>query len=446
MSRHLKQAIVLLAVAAGVACLLIPGHTLGAETLRFGDAVRISATDQRALSPHMDLSADGNLHVLWVAKTPIDKPRDHSTGMNHDAADELYYRRTPTPGGSLGKPVRVNNEAGEVWGFSVSKPVLSVAPSGIVHVMFPGNAVQPGSGKAMIAALYTRSVDGGRSFSASRALSTPAGNDMSAIMHGGFAAAHAFGTLTTDTAGGVHAFWIDSRLMTADNTEGALFSATSRDQGETFATDRMLAEGNFCPCCQLAAAADGNSVFLTSRPVSPEGYRDSAVAVSADLGRQFTSPVRIGEGRWKINGCPLKRTAIAATAGRVFTAWYTAGQEPSGVYFARSEDRGKTFGPSVLMHPQALVSDSPSVAARDAATVLVAWHAKTGGPRRIFMSVSVDAGETFSTPVEVPAPAGTLSHPEVLADARNAYVSFLRDEEAWLVPVSAGSTRTAFSP
>ncbi len=428
-----------------VACTLVgPAPAVWSQTIGFGEAIRISLPGQRALPPHMDLGPEGSLHVLWVAKLPIDAPKSSGGHMNHDAADALFYRRSAGDGAALGQPVQVNLEPGEVWGFAVSKPVLAVAADGIVHVMFPANGIQPRTGKAILVARYTRSTDGGRSFEPSRTVNSTADNDMSAIMHGGFAAAHAFGTLTTDTDGGVHAYWIDSRFMTLEKTDGAIFSATSRDRGETFAADRVVNSENVCPCCQLAAAAAGNGVYLSSRQISAEGFRDSSVARSVDLGTRYAAPVRIGEGRWKIDGCPLKRTAVAVAGDNVYSAWFTAGQQPAGVFFARSSDSGETFEPSVAIHGDALVSDAPSVAARDDGTVMIAWHAKTGGPRRIFLSVSTDFGSTFSAPIEAPTPAGTASYPEVVMDADTSFLSFQQNDAAWLMPLTlAPATRQA---
>ena len=51
------------------------------------------------------------------------------------------------------------------------------------------------------------------------------------------------------------------------------------------------------------------------------------------------------------------------------------------------------------------MSDAPVIAVLGG-KVVVAWHAKTGGERRIYVSVSQDHGSTFSAPAEVPAPAG----------------------------------------
>jgi len=422
--------------AAAVGGCVVLTSAFAGETVLFGVPVQISAPGQRSLAPDIDLGADGTVHVLWVSKAPLpERDADHAGGMNHDATDELFYRRSIDGGQRFGEPVRVNRREGDVWGFSVSKPELSVAPDGSIHVMYTSNVTHPNTGKGLLVARYTRSVDDGQTFEPARTLNSPAKNDLSAIMHGGFAAAHAFGTLTTDANGGVHVYWIDTRFMAEQDTVSALFVATSRDNGKTFAPDSAVYKSKVCPCCQLDADTRDNQVFLSSRWVFPEGSRDSAVAISNDSGRTFADPARLGEGRWMIEGCPLKRTSIDVVSEYVYTAWFTAGQEPAGVYFARSTDGGETYQESIALHADALVSDAPSVAALDDGTVFVAWHAKTGGPRRVFISISADYGGSFSAPIEVPAPEGTAAYPEIVAGAGNAYLAWQQDESVFVISV-----------
>ena len=428
--------------AAALCSCVILTSAIAAETVRFGAPVQISGPDQRALAPDIDLGADGTLHVLWVRKAPPpERDPAHSSGMNHDATDELFYRRSVDGGKRFSERVRVNRKTGDVWGFSVSKPVLSVAPDGSIHVMFTGMGMH--DGKSVLVARYTRSLDDGRTFEPSRTLNSPAGNDLSGVMHGGYAAAHAFGTLTTDAQGGVHVYWIDTRLMSEQDTAGALFAATSRDNGETFASDAAVYANQVCPCCQLDAATRGEQVFLSSRWVFDGGSRDSAVAISNDSGRTFPEPARLGEGRWMIDGCPLKRATIAVVDEHVYTAWFTAGQDPAGAYFARSADGGETYQKSFALHPDALISDAPSVAALEDGTVFVAWHAKTGDLRRVFVSVSADYGQSFSAPVEVPAPEGTAAYPEIVAGGGRAYLAWQQDEAAFVMPLERVATATA---
>ena len=91
-------------------------------------------------------------------------------------------------------------------------------------------------------------------------------------------------------------------------------------------------------------------------------------------------------------------------------AAYDGGADPQGAYFSRSTDGGGTFEPAVQLHPGAAVSDAPALTVLDG-KVIAAWHAKTGGERRVYISVSRDRGKSFSAPAEMPAPAGTGIYP-----------------------------------
>jgi hypothetical protein len=415
--------------------------------ITFGEALAVSAPDGRAMAPDIAVGADGVVHVLWVDKAPP-PPADAAPaagttgGPGHAATDQLWYRRSagPATGGRIAgfaEPVRVNSRDGEVWGFAVSKPEMDLDGRGNVHVLFPANDVQAGSGKGLLVARYTRSTDGGRSFEQGRTLNSPATNDLSAVMHGGFAAAHAFGTLIA-SGDDVQAFWIDTRAMTEKDTAGAAWRAVSRDGGRSFAADRIAYATEVCPCCQLAAATVGKGVLLASRMTYPGGHRDSAVGRSPAPGAAFGERVRVGEGQWQIDGCPLKRTAIAAAGDNVYTAAYTGGRDPAGVYFSRSTDGGRSFGPPLLLHPGAAVSDAPTLAAMAEGTVFVAWHGKTSGGRRIFLRASTDGGVTFSPVTELPAPAGTAAYPELAAAPDgSAWLAWQQEQVAYVVRVTA---------
>jgi hypothetical protein len=420
------------------------GQALAAPTLAFGEPLAISAPDGRAMGPDIAVGADGVVHVLWIDKAP--PPPDPSAvdaaaGHTHTATDQLWYRRSAGPalGGrisSFSDPVRVNSRDGEVWGFAVSKPVLGVDDRGNVHVFFTANDTNDKTGKGLLVARYTRSTDGGASFAPGRTLNSAATNDLSAVMHGGFAAAHAFGTLLV-SGDNVQAYWIDTRNMSEKDTAGAAWRAVSRDGGATFGPDEPAYAGNVCPCCQLSAAMAGDTVLLASRMTYPGGFRDSAVGGAKVRGKGFAPAVRVGEGQWKIDGCPLKRTDIATAERNVYTVSYTGGRDPAGVYFSRSGDGGTTFGPAIAMHPEAAVSDAPSVASAPSGTVIVAWHGKTDGGRRIFLRASTDGGATFSPPTALPAPDGIGAYPELaMAPDGSAWLSWQQDQVVYIVRVT----------
>jgi hypothetical protein len=424
-----------------VLCGFSPCLGTAATILVFGKPAELSASVTTALPPDIVLDTQGNLHAIWVQKAPpAPAPAaGEGGGMRHDATDDVFYRRAPAGGLRFGEPVRVNSVAGEAWGFAVSKPELAVGGEGTIHVMYSANATQAGSGKGILVARYARSVDGGRTFEPSRTLNSAATNDLSAVMHGGFAAAHAFGTIVANGRD-VHAYWIDTRFMKPEDTAGAIFAADSRDAGASFSADRPIQRADACPCCQLAAATQADAVLLASRQVYPGGTRDSAVSRSEDAGATFGAPVRAGEARWKLDGCPLKRTVVATDGDHVYTAWFTGAAPPGGVFFARSRDGGQSFAAAVPLHPEAAVSDAPSLAAAPGGRVVVAWHAKTGGERRVFLRTSADHGATFGGVVEAPGAATAAAYPEVVvaADGRAGYVAWQQGQTAVVAPFTIG--------
>ena len=455
-----------LAPLASVIVMMLGLSVAGAAgaPVEFSEILRLSPEGRLAISPALAVDATGQAHVVWVDKGPDDNAPLHqepseaasgsggqlhgdkaSYGAARAAFDNLYHRRfSPLSNANrLSEPVRVNSETGEVWGVSVSKPQIDIGPDGTLHVLFTGRQ-RLSSGKSSVVARYTRSIDDGQSFEPARTLNSAANNDLSAIMHGGFVAAHAFGTVLAANNGDVHAFWIDTRLMDESDTAGALFSAVSRDGGETFERDRPIFEDLICPCCQVAAGEANAAIFLTSRQTFPGGYRDASIVTSKDQGRSFDAPVRVGEGRWQIEGCPLKRIDVATRGKYVHTASYTSGREPTGVYLSRSIDGGATYENPLLVHAGARIADSPSVVADGQGRVYVVWHAKTVGPRRLFLRVSTDNGQTYSAPIEVPTPEGTAAYPEIAAASDGtAYIAWQQGNAVNLISVMLRQKRLA---
>lgn len=444
----------LLIIIAGGLVTMLPA--LAVETaVEFGEILRISPEGRLAMSPDLAVDDDGRAHILWVDKGADGKappaPTDPSEiesgpGVQHHAFDDLYYRQFSAGADpQLSKPVQVNTEPGEVWGFSVSKPQIAVGPDGTSHVLFTGNQ-DLGNDKSSVIARYTRSTDGGKSFEPVRTLNSPADNDLSAVMHGGFVAAHAFGTLLAARNGNVGVYWIDTRLMDESDTAGAVFYAISRDGGETFEADQVLFEENVCPCCQLGATEAGDAVFLTTRQVFDGKYRDATVALSRNAGSSFAAPVRVGEGRWEIEGCPLKRIDVAASGNNVYTASYTMGREPGGVYLSRSTDGGDRYDAPMAVHPDARVADAPSLSADSEGRVWLVWHAKTTGKRRLFLRVSTDGGASWSEPIEIPGPEGTAMIPEVAAmPDGTAYVVWQQSNTVYLTSVRLAPSPTGMA-
>ncbi len=177
-----------------------------------------------------------------------------------------------------------------------------------------------------------------------------------------------------------------------------------------------------CYCCKtaLAAAPDG-TLYAAWRHVYTGDLRDIAMAVSRDGGRSFSSPARVSEDGWAINGCPDDGPAVVVDAGgTAHIVWPTVigGSDPEGAIFYATTRDGQRFTPRVRvptlgspkpMHPQLAITAS--------GRVVVAWDELLDGRRVAAMReiTSAAAGSTGFGAVVTLAPTGSASHPVLAA-------------------------------
>lgn len=399
MNRIYRQSAWLLALVCGVAAAAPTG---------------LSLQGQKAAAPDVAVNARGELAVLWVDRSPQEK-----AGGNHDrhlAMTDVYVAISRDGGNSFAAPVKLNAAEGAVWGQQVSRPRVVGTPNGTWHVSYAANDLHPTLGKTILTTHYSRSLDGGRSFEAPRRLSSVSDQDLSSVIHGGFASAAAFGTLAAAPDGSVHVYWIDTRHMKPDSDSGALYGIVSRDDGQSFGTEQQLIDTGVCPCCQMMAVANARSELLVgSRRVLQDSVRPATVMHLAGKSSGQAKRVEIGGAPWQIAGCPLKPTVLAVQGERVFAAVHNGGEATPGVIFSVSKDGGDTFTFKGIVHAQAAVSDAPALAT-NGSVVLLAWHAKVGsGSRRVYYRLFDLDGEPKSDIRELETTPGTAQSPVVTA-------------------------------
>ena len=395
---------------------------------------RISEEGRRAISPEIAVGPDGAVNVIWLDKgltadRPPPKPRkpgEHS----HLSSTELYFSRSEDGGKTWRTPIRINEEPGEIWGFSVSKPRIEAGPTGTLHVFYPANHKSEATGMDAVSARYRRSTDNGKSFSAPITINLPVTKDRRDVLGEGLAATNSFGTMGVAPNGTIITAWQNVMEMrdSSDGADGMV--AISVDDGKSFDTERVvLPDNDVCPCCQMTLAFGKETVYMGLRIITDE-WRDSAIARSNDSGRSFSVDGRLDLAPWELEGCPLKPTELGIDGQRVYAVTYTGGEDPAGLYFTVSNDGGKTFADKRQVHPAAAYSDAPALTVDATGNIRLVWHAKLNGPRRLFTAVSIDGGESISEPVELATPTGKSAYPEtaVAADG-TVYVAWQQENE-----------------
>ena len=256
--------------------------------------------------------------VAWGA-TPASGGADVYVAVSRDGAS------------TFSSPVRVNARPGtaRLGGELPPRVALSAARNGggdpLITVVW-------GSKEAATEIRSAQSIDGGRSFTDERPLSTTdAAGD------------RGWHALAIDEGGTPHVLWLDHRGLATrpktahdhhgDGADMAQFSGLYYSNG---AAERELAKG-VCYCCKVAfTAASNGSLYAAWRHVYKGNIRDIAFLSSRDGGRTFSPPSRVSEDNWQLAGCPDDGPAIAiGDDGVVHLVWPTVigGETPQGALF-----------------------------------------------------------------------------------------------------------------
>ena len=108
-----------------------------------------------------------------------------------------------------------------------------------------------------------------------------------------------------------------------------VYGATSADGGKTWRKNVLVyasPDSTVCECCKPSVVVKGNVVYVMFRNWL-KGSRDLYVIKSSDGGRSFGHAQKLGEGTWKLTGCPMDGGGLAInTDGTPETVWRREGK------------------------------------------------------------------------------------------------------------------------
>ena len=125
--------------------------------------------------------------------------------------------------------------------------------------------------------------------------------------------------------GELFAAWLDLR-----NEKMELWGATSRDGGKTWGSNERIYRspgGTICECCHPSVLfdADGNLAVMWRNSLN--GSRDLWMTTRAAGQKEFGTARKLGEGTWKLAGCPMDGGRLLAFGRGEFGAvWQRAGE------------------------------------------------------------------------------------------------------------------------
>ena len=347
----------------------------------------------------------------------------------------------------------------------------------VIHVLLAG----PGD-EDRIGLRYTRSIDGGESWSAPSTIETPGaepnhphrGNDVQLAARGdavvavwqvagsgfkgsgpmrtaysedggvswragrdpaddGGTGGHAFVDVAAAPDGAFHIVWLDGR---AGQGKQGLFHARSADGGRTWSKNATI-EGQTCQCCwnTLTTCANGD-LQVGYRQFLP---RDMALSRSFDGGRTWRTVGVMGAFDWRVDFCPHVGGGLAGgDEDGVFHATVWTGKAADvGVYYTASGDGGTSWSPPRRFGDRS--AKHSDIAASGEGRVVAVWDAVESDSSVIYGALSNDGGATFRANVLHKSDEWLASHPRVINTRFGFRVFWTEDRDengaVWAVAV-----------
>jgi hypothetical protein len=202
--------------------------------------------------------------------------------------------------------------------------------------------------------------------------------------------------------------------------------AISRDGGRTFEPE-VVVNRSTCPCCRTAMAIgpDGE-LYVGWREVFPGNIRDVVVARSDDSGLTWSEPMKVHDDGWVFPGCPHAGPSLDVDAnGDLHVVWYTGKEGASGLFYAKSHNRGVAFSePVPLVSAVAVAPSLSSLIAEGDGVLWVSWeNRKNGSPELHTVRTSLDGVHDGISPEIISG-----SHPSLAAGAGTRVFAWLSGE------------------
>jgi len=255
-------------------------------------------------TPVVDVDSAGIVHVAWASSA--------------NAPRQVLYLRSTDLGISFTAPVNLSKSAGE--GFA---PTIAISDSDAINVAWQDT----GSGSSEI--LFSRSTDGGATFSNPLKLSGPEHGSAPEIV--------------VDRMGGLSVAWIEQQ---ATGGSRIVISRTS-DGGQTFSTPSIAASSRFADFSDLAMSVSRNTTYLA---FSDNNAEQVFLTQSRSDLLNFSAPIQLSHSDTS-KGRAHSPSVVVDGNGRVHAVWIDSSVlgNDEGLLIYRNSSDGQTFNAPILI-------------------------------------------------------------------------------------------------
>lgn len=369
------------------------------------------------------------LRWLWIillsASTSVGAERMYADQQLYTAAafgpDGRLWRLVPSDksvavdystdyGKTFSSPVRINPQDQAVHSWEENPPAIAVGRNGNVYVLYFADDLQRST------SFFSQSPNG-LDFSKPVKISSQADTSY-----------HYQTEMLVDTSGKIHFSWHDLRDRAEYKQLGGgdlsiYYVSTKTGKKIAFPPDQRIAR-NICSCCRTVMTEDiDGSVVILARFVYPGNIRDHGMFRLSTDGVP-SEPWRVTLDDWEIEGCPTHGPALSISSdGRYHMTWFAQGNKRSGLFYAWSDDRGKTFSAPLRLGDPDKLPGHPDVLALGNKVVLV-WKVFDGAKTQIAMMRSLDRGTHWSTAKIIAEAEQKSAHPVLISDGKRIFLSW----------------------
>jgi hypothetical protein len=389
---------------------------------------------QHGVTPVVEeVSGPPSLQTARVATAAFDHKGRVWLAWAH--GEHVYVNHSDDLGKSFSAPVVVNGAPQKINQNGESRPLIVVDGDGRVYVAWSQALPKRFTGHIR----FSRSLDGGKKFSEPMIV-----NDNQEMI------GHSFVSMALDSSGELHLMWLDSRDANAAKEQNApyegssLYYASSSDHGASFNANRKLAD-HTCQCCRIALALDENDqpVALWRHIFASDEGQDEVKNSRDHAVIQLNNDEmhRISFENWQVESCPHHGPTLAiADDGRYHMAWFNQQQERPGLYYAWSDDQGKTVSPAYRFSGDGDQAQHPYLLVTKEHLYLV-WKSFDGQQSHIHLIESQDRGQSWSRPTVIASSASQSDHPFLLQRGDEAYLSWQSQDEGYRLIKIAGAVQ-----